>query len=297
LLAGEVSEELAVHRTGGTLLPAVSAMLHRALPSDLIWHVELDLHLVTAEVQGLINSENHAARLTSLMAGSRDIETDFYREPKPADCGPNPAAVHVLGHRWLNAARWLFESNDAYADLFGGRDRHSQMGIVTYDQVSYRLRRATSWCLLRADGGYSQDSCDLAAAIQPALTLLERCTASSRTHDVGPAAPLAEPATAGDPIVTAPSLGVPAPATDRGRVAHVADRHGLTRREEQVLELLCQGLTQQHIGHLLRISPRTAAKHLQHVYDKLGIHDRLLVAAYIGDGRIKTSAEQPAPRV
>ena len=58
-------------------------------------------------------------------------------------------------------------------------------------------------------------------------------------------------------------------------VDSAVERFHLSEREVQVLERLAQGHTAVAIGHLLRISPATVRKHLQHLYDKLGIHDRL----------------------
>jgi len=41
------------------------------------------------------------------------------------------------------------------------------------------------------------------------------------------------------------------------------------------VQLLEKGLTGVSIGHLLGISPRTVAKHLEHIYAKLGISNRI----------------------
>jgi DNA-binding NarL/FixJ family response regulator len=50
---------------------------------------------------------------------------------------------------------------------------------------------------------------------------------------------------------------------------------GLTGREVAVLELLAGGLTAYSIGRRLQITARTAEKHLERVYSKLDVHDRL----------------------
>lgn len=50
---------------------------------------------------------------------------------------------------------------------------------------------------------------------------------------------------------------------------------GLTRREQQVLELIADGLTAEAIGRRLRVSPRTVAKHQERMYRKFGTSDRL----------------------
>ncbi len=51
---------------------------------------------------------------------------------------------------------------------------------------------------------------------------------------------------------------------------------GLTGREFAVLQLLCSGLTAASIARRLGTSPRTVHKHLEHVYRKLGVRDRLV---------------------
>lgn len=48
----------------------------------------------------------------------------------------------------------------------------------------------------------------------------------------------------------------------------------LTEREIDVLQLLCQGLTDKEIGKKLHISPRTVNGHLSHIYAKLDVHSR-----------------------
>jgi DNA-binding CsgD family transcriptional regulator len=55
----------------------------------------------------------------------------------------------------------------------------------------------------------------------------------------------------------------------------LAEPTSLTPRELDVLELLGRGLTAIAIAHRLRISCRTVHKHLERVYGKLGVNDRL----------------------
>ena len=59
--------------------------------------------------------------------------------------------------------------------------------------------------------------------------------------------------------------------TDRTPTDH---RH-LTDRETQILQLVAQGFSAVDIALILRISPLTVRKHLEHVYEKLDEHDRL----------------------
>ncbi len=50
---------------------------------------------------------------------------------------------------------------------------------------------------------------------------------------------------------------------------------GLTGRELAVLQLIAEGATTRHAARALACSPRTLQKHLQNVYRRLGVHDRL----------------------
>ncbi|MDQ0619720.1 helix-turn-helix transcriptional regulator [Arthrobacter globiformis] len=51
---------------------------------------------------------------------------------------------------------------------------------------------------------------------------------------------------------------------------------GLTVREMGILTLLSKGLTADSLARRLNISPRTAEKHLEHIYRKLDVGDRLM---------------------
>lgn len=73
-------------------------------------------------------------------------------------------------------------------------------------------------------------------------------------------------------------------AVRRGRRRHrarvaiaAADSAGLgelTDRELQVLELAARGRTNRAIASTVGVSPRTVAKHLEHIYRKLGVTSR-----------------------
>jgi DNA-binding NarL/FixJ family response regulator len=51
-------------------------------------------------------------------------------------------------------------------------------------------------------------------------------------------------------------------------------RSELTLREQQVLELVEQGLRNKEIGHELGIRPGTVKIHLKHIFEKTGVHGR-----------------------
>jgi DNA-binding CsgD family transcriptional regulator len=54
---------------------------------------------------------------------------------------------------------------------------------------------------------------------------------------------------------------------------------GLTAREAEVLRWVAAGKSDAQIGAILRISARTVQKHLQNVYDKLGVESRTAAAS------------------
>jgi DNA-binding CsgD family transcriptional regulator len=54
---------------------------------------------------------------------------------------------------------------------------------------------------------------------------------------------------------------------------------GLSRREAEVLVWVTQGKTDAAIGEILSVSPRTVAKHLEHIYERLGVENRSAAAA------------------
>jgi DNA-binding CsgD family transcriptional regulator len=54
---------------------------------------------------------------------------------------------------------------------------------------------------------------------------------------------------------------------------------GLTRREAEVLSWVACGRTNPQIARTLWLSPRTVQKHLQHIFEKLGVSTRTEAAA------------------
>ncbi len=58
---------------------------------------------------------------------------------------------------------------------------------------------------------------------------------------------------------------------------------GLSEREIEVLGWAARGKTNPEIGLILKISRRTVHKHLEHVYLKLGVENRMAAVALIGD--------------
>jgi DNA-binding NarL/FixJ family response regulator len=63
-------------------------------------------------------------------------------------------------------------------------------------------------------------------------------------------------------------------------------RQGLTDREEQVLKLIAEGLTNRQISCRLSISESTVENHIHHIYEKLGFTNRAQAVAYIFQLRV-----------
>ncbi|HLG60929.1 MAG TPA: helix-turn-helix transcriptional regulator [Ktedonosporobacter sp.] len=78
-------------------------------------------------------------------------------------------------------------------------------------------------------------------------------------------------------------------AQDISCILHMLDQHlflqsfgktsegwptiNLTRREQNVLSLMCQGYTEEEIAALLTVSRATVNTHRQHIYEQLGVHN------------------------
>ena len=116
------------------------------------------------------------------------------------------------------------------------------IGMEQQMSVPYRLGSQHHRAFILARGGrdFSQEDLHVARQLQPLLRLLDRqCTVLERGADA-----------------EGPDLG-------------------LTGRELAALRLLADGLTAYAIGRRLGISPRTVHRHLQNVYRKLGVSDRI----------------------
>lgn len=118
-------------------------------------------------------------------------------------------------------------------------ERLNALGIGEQLSIPCWAGPAGSWAFVMARSGddFPAEDLALARAIQPLLMLLAR---------------------------QAQVRALPGP-----------EAHGLTRRERAVLALLCDGATAVAIAHRLGVSPRTVDKHLERIYRKLGVRDRL----------------------
>ncbi|GAB3278878.1 hypothetical protein GCM10027449_19210 [Sinomonas notoginsengisoli] len=105
-----------------------------------------------------------------------------------------------------------------------------------------RHRGYAGWGINRWNVDFSDREVELAAHVQPMLRLLDMAYGDS-----------------GSPL----------------DLVAGGEQHPLTQRESEILQLLSKGLTGAAVGHLLGISARTVAKHLEHAYAKLGCTNRI----------------------
>ncbi|HEY0315800.1 MAG TPA: response regulator [Sphingomonas sp.] len=59
----------------------------------------------------------------------------------------------------------------------------------------------------------------------------------------------------------------------------LAERHGLTSREAEVLLWISRGKQNREVSEILNISPRTVNKHLEQIFEKMGVENRASAAA------------------
>ena len=75
-------------------------------------------------------------------------------------------------------------------------------------------------------------------------------------------------------------------ATDLARLGRGGDSHELTKRELEVLRLLCGGETNKEIAAALVLSVRTVDRHVSNIYAKLGVSSRAAATSYAHQHRL-----------
>jgi DNA-binding NarL/FixJ family response regulator len=172
-----------------------------------------------------------------------------------------PEVLARLGTHVRNArvARMAREALDV-----GG---HGVLVIDARGRIAWRSPRAQRWLAeFFADGGEARALAWLQhgdAAIRMERAADGRALTARRIGDVG----------FGDTMWL---LNVRAPgSTEATRLASAA----LTPRETEVLSWIAKGKTNRDVAEILGMSPRTVNKHLEHVFEKLGVETRAAAAA------------------
>ena len=84
------------------------------------------------------------------------------------------------------------------------------------------------------------------------------------------------------------AMGQPAPAVERPA--------GLTDREATVIGLLARGLQTKQIAGALGISAKTADRHIQNSYSKIGVSTRAAATLFAMEHGLVAWGELPIPR-
>ena len=147
------------------------------------------------------------------------------------------------------------------------------LGVVLLDsqgRVAWRSPQAKRW--LEAAPGPQQSAAALRDWLQLAVVQGEALTAlpdgsQLQAQSLGQGGP-------GEIMIL---LRQTAPAADAAhkRLSGAA----LTPRETEVLSWLAKGKTNRDIADILGMSPRTVNKHLEHIFEKLGVETRTAAAA------------------
>ena len=230
-----IVEDVGDPRTDGAdrYLAAVSLLLAELLPGDLIaWN---RVHLPSRQAK--VQSSDPSSRLDPSFGEALarlGLDNPMVHSYLGSSGGLEPRRLSdLVSARELRRTR-------SYAELYKPMGAHAQLTILT--STNNDRSEGRCWGINRSAGDFTDREMDIATALQPALSLLDRA-------------------------FDAPAL---TPAADEPHTA------SLTARELSILRLLAKGLTARQISTLLSISPATVRKHLEHTYAKLGTHDRML---------------------
>jgi len=146
-----------------------------------------------------------------------------------------------------------------------------------HDQAIADLQQAVSLCAANGSAGFH------------AQAQLELARAHARRGCPGDTArvrALVEAVLARADLLAMPPLAAAARAL--AERAEAPSAGGLTRREREVAQLVADGLTNRAIAQRLYVSERTAANHVQHILDKLGLSNRSQAASLVSRQQLST---------
>jgi DNA-binding CsgD family transcriptional regulator len=176
-------------------------------------------------------------------------------------------ALIAAEHGHFEAAAQLLAAGVAWAEDFGYSITHARK-LKPYELSSFLQRQMTAAAFAEAwqhgAGIKPHEATNLAEA------LLLKFIAGEDDRVVVPAASIATDQGSPVPLVIR-TAGIP-PLSKQA--------FDLTRREREVLGLLCQRLTNAEIAARLFLSPRTVGDHVANILDKLGVANRREAAAF-----------------
>jgi len=208
----------------------------------------------------LVSSELTTLSVCDLDTGHRSVVSDrpgaisrreievfdhyFYQHPLVREHGRNPRAVTRDTGELLPGS--AFRRTPLYNDYYRVIGIDHAMAVP----IHVDGRMLVSFVLNRSKRGFGDRDRACMEMMRPHLGNLYRLSVAARRHWV-PAAESALP-------------------------------DSLTPRERDVLRWVGAGKTDRDIGAILEISPRTVHKHLQNIYEKLGVETRTAAAMRAG---------------
>ena len=230
--------------------PSPGTTLPRRTPG---WAVALNSRTISPSASGLPTRRSNAqplllrqgdsqaalADLSQAFHTLRDTGTDF----GTVECLERYASVAVAANQ-PDRALLIWGSIDAW---------RSRTGYVVSagDRARRETERAAAEAMLAR-------AAPAVLASSPALTLDQACQVA--LHVTTAAADPRQTLDSRRPA--APSSPMPAPSP-------------LSRRETQVLALIAESLSNQEIAERMFISTSTAMKHVEHIFEKLGVNRRM----------------------
>ena len=198
-----------------------------------------------------------------------------------------PRVITRSGRGWLALARGELARAGGTPDATAWRDAVDAFDAVPDPLAAAYARLRAAEAELQAHGLRGQVAELLAEAgavadrtgARPLATAV--ATLASRARIAMPQWPMAVGTTVANAEPEAPASP---PATDPRAAAMAL---GLSTREVEVLELVTEGLTNGEIAERLFITRKTAAVHVTHILDKLGVANRVgaaMIGARVGLG-------------
>jgi DNA-binding CsgD family transcriptional regulator len=291
LSAADSAGDVTAMAFASTLLGLVLSYLGESGQGRALAERSLMLHRQSADQTGMVLA---LAQLGFIHLGSGELEVAAIRY---GECGRLAARC---GNLWYQRYAWWGLGGVAYlrgdhdhaseqvcAALRAGRGMDDALGTaLCLDVLAWaaasRMNAAQSAALLAAaDAAWAV----IPAVLPPVLRVHhDAALASCREIMAGSAykAAHAKGSAMSQADAIAFALGETVQPVQRQAGA---DQLALTRREQDVAELVAQGLSNGQIAGALVISVRTVESHVQHIMDKLGVSARTQIAAWAATQR------------
>ena len=246
--------------------------------------------LLSPYLSGHSSSVAELATLAARRAFPDDVVTAVRRAAYVHDIG----RVAVAGHIWQKASPLTLDERERVRLHPYYTER-----ILAWSPFLAALSPIATVHHERLDGsGYPRSSA--AAALTPTARLLAAADMYQSMTSPRPHRPALSPGDAAAALRAEARAGrldggsvsdvLAAAGQTAGRVRRPA---GLTDREAQVIGLVAYGLPTKRIAHVLGISVKTADRHIQNAYAKIGISSRAAAALFAMEHGLATWGEVP----